>query len=362
MSTLSVSELIHQIEVLKGTPLCYPSGKGLFVVTDVTRPEGPITFKRQKKGEFVDWRKIEEDTIPTNLLWRYVNALKKGTPTNIDRVVGASYNCRSVLEAIVAHLPHFYMCKPKRITEIDSDTVVVSNGHKCVIWNPEKEHAFKEIVVDKSVQGFINESALSDIYFDAQCGDDVNARQDGRENIVDENIRRVHSQMQVLLGKTADWMGLKTWIAVEDHGIVTGGKNILTYPHIISDLSTVECICNRKQVIDKAKHIDCIWFNGGMPFVFEVEHTTGVTSGLDRMNRLRESANMETNYVIVAPDADREMVLKKAHSSQYEEMNLWYLSYSSLLEMGRFAENHTYRGSSNARGNFVKMFMEKIGV
>ncbi|MBQ4614815.1 MAG: DNA cytosine methyltransferase [Akkermansia sp.] len=112
--------------------------------------------------------------------------------------------------------------------------------------------------------------------------------------------------------------------------------------------------------IDVAKHIDCIWFNGGMPFVFEVEHSTGVTSGLCRMNKLRERSHIDTDYVIVAPDADRQMVLQKANSTQFEDMRLWYMPYSHLIEMSDFAAKHPYRGNSRARGSFAKMFMEEI--
>lgn len=280
-----------------------------------------------------------------------------GYPTNIDRVLGASYNTRSTLEAIVAHLPQFFICRPSRITEIGSQEIIFEKGHKYLIWNPNKTHKLGCIEEDLSVRGFINESASSDIYFDAQYTETESQRKD---RILDPSIQRMHSQMQVLLSQTAHWMNLRSWIAIEDHGIITGGKNILAYPYIIKDLATENGIKGSPEAIDVAKHIDCIWFNGGMPFVFEVEHSTGVTSGLCRMNKLRERSHMDTDYVIVAPDADRQMVFQKANSTQFEDMRLWYLPYSHLIEMSDFAAKHTYRGNSRARGSFAKMLMEEI--
>lgn len=358
MSHLSVQEIVAQASCFIGkNTLVYPSKKGVCIVTRVIFPEGPIYIKRRGIRESTAWKDVKEVPISSTMIWRYANALKSGAPTNIDRVLGASYNTRSALEAIVAHLPNFFMCQPSRITEIGSQKITTEKGHKYVIWRSEEAHDFGITKFDPTVNGFINESAIADMYFDAQC---VETKDRKKGEILDPSIRRMHSQMQVLLSKTANWMSLRTWIAVEDHGIITGGQNILSYPYIVKDLSLENCIKGSPDAIDVAKHIDCIWFNGGMPFVFEVEHSTGVTSGLCRMNKLRERSHMDTEYVIVAPDADRQMVLQKANSAQFEDMRLWYMSYSHLIEMSDFATKHPYRGNSGARGSFAKMFMEEI--
>lgn len=358
MSQLSVQEIVAQASCfVDRDTLVYPSQKGVFIVTRVVAPEGPIYIKRRGIKESIPWKDVREVSISSTMIWRYVNALKSGSPINIDRVLGASYNTRSALEAIVAHLPNFFICHPSRITEIGSQKITFEKGHKYIIWRPENTHAFGSLETDTSVNGFINESAVSDIYFDAQNTESYTQKQD---KILDPSIRRIHSQMQVLLSQTANWMNLRSWIAIEDHGIITGGKNILSYPYIVKNLSEENSIKGSPDAIDVAKHIDCIWFNGGMPFVFEVEHSTGVTSGLCRMNKLREHSHMDTDYVIVAPDADRQMVLQKANSTQFEDMRLWYMPYSNLIEMSDFATKHTYRGNSRARGSFAKMFMEEI--
>ena len=67
-----------------------------------------------------------------------------------------------------------------------------------------------------------------------------------------------------------------------------------------------------------AKFIDCIWFQNlrFMPDVMEVEHITGVTSGLTRMKGLYDIIpSINTRYVIVAPD-DRDKVIDEANRKQ----------------------------------------------
>jgi type II restriction enzyme len=69
-----------------------------------------------------------------------------------------------------------------------------------------------------------------------------------------------------------------------------------------------------------AKFIDCIWFQNHrfMPAVMEVEHITGVTSGLTRMKGLYDIIpSINTRYVIVAPD-DRDKVIDEANRKQFK--------------------------------------------
>jgi type II restriction enzyme len=43
------------------------------------------------------------------MLWRLANAIQEDAPINLDRVLGASYNSRSVIESLLAHTPQFYL-------------------------------------------------------------------------------------------------------------------------------------------------------------------------------------------------------------------------------------------------------------
>ena len=53
------------------------------------------------------------------MIWRVANAISEGEPINFDRVLGGSYNTRSVLESLLASTPEFYYCYPGRIMDID---------------------------------------------------------------------------------------------------------------------------------------------------------------------------------------------------------------------------------------------------
>ena len=65
--------------------------------------------------------------------------------------------------------------------------------------------------------------------------------------------------------------------------------------------------------------------------VTEVEHTTGVTSGLTRMKGLYDMIpEFKIRYVIVAPDEDRDMVIEKCNRPQFVCLDARYFSYSSV--------------------------------
>ena len=55
-----------------------------------------------------------------------------------------------------------------------------------------------------------------------------------------------------------------------------------------------------KRLLDTFKNVDVIWFKEGFPaYCFEVEHTTGVTSGLLRLFQISSFAS--ASFYIVAP-------------------------------------------------------------
>ena len=355
---LSIRELILQIDHLAGKTILYPSKKSSLQIVRVDKPEGGIVIKRRNITSKTPWNMIKEENISSNMIWRYVNALNTRIPVNIDRVLGASYNTRAALEAIIASCPHFFMCRPKRITSIASKDIVYDNSHKYLIWQPNKiGHAIGEFCWADDINGFVTEIPSTDVYFDAQT---VDVDEIKHNNPMLPEVKRIHSQMQVLLSETARWMELRSWVSIEDHGIQTRGKKLILNPYMVQDLSTEKVINNYPEAIRVARHIDCIWFNGGMPFVFEVEHTTGVTSGLSRMQKLRLAAShTKTDYVVVAPDEDRQLVLQKSEGDQFSDLDLWYMPYSNLTEMYAFTQKHNFR-CHRQRTDFAKMFMEPI--
>lgn len=151
-------------------------------------------------------------------------------------------------------------------------------------------------------------------------------------------IARRHSQIQVALAEIGQALKLRTWLAVEDHGIVHDGRSIMDFPFVVQTLESERAISNYPEAVTVGKHIDCLQFNGGLPFAFEVEHTTGVTSGLERMLAFHSRApHLATNFVVVAPDEDRKLVMERSNRWQYREIEPWFLPYSAVEELYSFS-------------------------
>ena len=319
---------------------------GEIQLVSVRRPEGPIMIRRRKIGGA--WGVTE--TISSHMLWRVANALGSGMPINVDRVLGGSYNTRSVLEALLAHTPEIYTCLPGRLENIGGN-VSVKRGHKHILFDPANPHAlgvtaFREL----GENCVISETPTAETMYDV-------APPPTRGDLAPDIARR-HSQIQVALAEIGNALALRTWVAIEDHGIVHDGRNILQYPFIVKQLEAERTLSAFPEAVGVAKHIDCIQFNGGLPFVFEVEHTTGVTSGLIRMLHFHEEApHIATSFVVVAPDEDRPLVMERCNHEQFRELNPMYLPYSSVEELYSFARrrNGYIRGADK---KFLFNFLE----
>ena len=108
-----------------------PKNRNTIEIVNIVFPEGPISIKRSNSSEI--------QTISKNMIWRLANSVEEGIPVNMERVFGASYNTRSVLEALLAHTPEFYWCRPGRI-ELTNSTQEIKEGHKHLIWLPNQRH------------------------------------------------------------------------------------------------------------------------------------------------------------------------------------------------------------------------------
>lgn len=319
---------------------------GEIQIVAVELPEGPISFRRRKIGE--SWGRTE--SMSPQMLWRMANALNAGLPVNVDRVLGGSYNSRSVLEALLARTPEIYTCQPGRLENIGG-TITVRRGHKHILFDPENPHPLGEIVArDLGENCVISETPAAETMYDV-------APPPARRGLPPEIARR-HSQIQVALAEVGRALDLRTWVAVEDHGIVHDGRNIMEFPFIVRTLESERVLSNFPEAVDIGKHIDCLQFNGGLPFAFEVEHTTGVTSGLSRMLAFHEMApHLSTQFVIVAPDEDRNLVMERSNHWQYREIQPWYLPYSNVEELYAFSRKRKGR-IRGVNKSFLFNFME----
>ena len=332
-----------------------PKTKGLIRIENVELPAGPIQIRRwnSTKGETPDKAKIE--SISSEMIWRVANAINEGDPINLDRILGGSYNTRSVLEALIALTPEFYFCYPGRIKDIDGHSSI-EHGHKHLIWLPNEPHK-QGVLVEKQVPNM----AISEIPMQSVTYDNLVLPEGmtlGGE--MDIEVIRRHTQIQIALYLIGLQLGYRTWIAQNDKGIIFREKPLIEQPGIIPSLNNENMISAFPDAELSARFIDCIWFKNGryMPAVMEVEHTTGVTSGLTRMKGLQDAApSLKTRYVIVAPDDDREKVVEEANRPQFLSLDTRYFSYSSVEELYYIC---THRNLHGVDLDFLDSYIEKI--
>ncbi|MBE5394940.1 hypothetical protein HT747_07230 [Brevibacillus borstelensis] len=172
-----------------------------------------------------------------------------------------------------------------------------------------------------------------------------------------EAVRR-HSQIQIALIKIGQQLGFRTWIAQNDKGIKYQNKRLVEMEGVVNSLRDERIISAFEEAYKAALLIDCIWFKNGklMPAVMEVEHSTGVTSGLTRMKGLQDALPpFLTRYVIVAPDEDRDKVLREANRPQFQSLNVRYFPYSAVEELYSLCQRRKIRGVTE---EFLDSFME----
>jgi len=329
-----------------------PSNKGKVRILSVVMPEGPIYIERiSYRG---DKQFKTQASISDKMLWRLANALQPKIPINVDRLFAGSYNTRSVLETLIAHSPEFYWCMPGRI-ELSNSTQEIKRGHKHIVWLPDQSHrngALEEFETDMVISEIPSSSA---IYEALQL---PNVLTDG----MDIHVARRHLQIQIALVFIGYSLGFRTWIARNDQGFTYNNKKIVELDGVIVKLEAERLLASFDQAIHAAMHIDCIWFRNGrfMPAVIEVEHSTGIDSGLTRMKRFKDQLPaFLTRWVIVAPDEDRDKVISKASAPLYSDMKVSFFPYSAVDELYALCQK---RKLSNKAVNeeFLDCFMEPV--
>lgn len=330
-----------------------PKTKTRIVIHNVQLPEGPIEFKRYTphKGEKLSEAKVE--SISTQMLWRLANSILPGKPVNVDRIFGGSYNSRSALEALIAHTPLFYWCKPGRVEQL-STTKSVKPGHKHIIYAPDEPHqnaqlTFKEVNMQ-----------ISEVVVDAVYESSISLEAKDPEKGMDIEQQRRHAQIQIALILIGQQLGFRTWVASNDRSIEYGGKRVSQMDTVIDSLQAEQVLQAYPDAAKAAKLIDCIWFQNGrlMPAVMEVEHSTGVTSGLNRMKGFYDlgPALRDIRWTIVAPDELRTKVIDQANLKQFRDMNIRYFSYSAVEELYSLCQRRKPQGITD---RFLDCFMEK---
>jgi type II restriction enzyme len=287
------------------------------------------------------------------MIWRLANAIKPNQPINVDRILGASYNTRSVLEALLAHSPQFYYCYPGRIESINNKETI-KEGHKHLLWNPDNPHE-NGIAQRIKTDIVISEIPTLEAYYDSLV-----LPSDFKTEALDIEIKRRHAQIQIALYFIGKQLGFRTWIAQNDKGILYQNKKLGEFEGIIAKLDDENLIRAHKEAIKAALLIDCIWFKNGrlMPAVMEIEHSTGVTSGLTRMKNFYDRfPPFPTRYVIVAADEDRQKVIREATKPQFKELDSKFFPYSAVEELYALCQKRKLKGVTE---EFLDCYMEPI--
>lgn len=356
MDKLTASNLVKAIDNLPKNILYNYVGRnntGKIKIVDINLPEGPIWIKRfdSKKGQSLE--RAKKTPISSQMIWRIANALSINRPINVDRILGGSYNTRSVLESLIAHTPEFFFCYPGRIEEINGHTTT-KKGHKHLIWLPSQPHENGK-VLDIKTDIVISEIPSMEVHYDS-----LEITNNKIINELDIEIARRHAQIQIALLMIGKQLGFRTWIANNDKGIVYKNKRLIEHEGVIKNLDTEKPILGYQEAVRAALNIDCVWFKNGklMPAVIEIEHSTGVTSGLVRMKNLKDNfLNLPTRYVIAAADDEREKVIREANKEQFKELNTKFFSYSSIEELYSLCQRRKLRGVTE---DFLDCFMENI--
>ncbi len=330
-----------------------PQTRGLIRIVRVERPAGPIIIQRcnPEKGE--TFSSAKEVSISTEMIWRIANAFYEGQPINVDRILGASYNTRSVLESLIAYTPQFYYCYPGRIADIAGQTTI-EKGHKHLVWLPNEPHKAGELSELKT------DVAISEIPTSAVVYDSLDLPDSLDLHGMDIEVARRHVQIQIALYLIGRQLGYETWIAQNDKGIKYQGKPLLEHEGILKSISEKPLVGPFAGAIAAGRFIDCIWFDGDkqIPAVMEVEHTTGVTSGLDRMKNFYDHIPpVGSRYVIVAPDEDRDHVLAESRKPMFKDMDVRFFPYSSVEELYVLCQRRHLRGITE---EFLDCYMERV--
>jgi hypothetical protein len=329
------------------------TNRAVVVIQSVQEPEGPILFKRfnPTKGETLQEAAVQ--SISTEMIWRMANSILPGRPVNVDRVFGGSYNSRSVIEALLAHTSVFYMCRPDRISQNGSLTEV-KRGHKHLLYLPEKPRVDRKITWEP-IDIQVSEVAIPDV---AYQGIDFGAVPPNREMNIEQQRR--HAQIQVALVLIGQYLGFRTWIAANDHSIQYAGRRLVEMPGVIPDLANERVMAGNGEGARAAHLIDCIWFRNGrlMPAVMEIEHSTGVASGLTRMKGFYDLGPQlrDIRWTIVAPDEDRQKVFDQANRPQFRQLDTRYFPYSAVEELYSLCERRRPKGITD---EFLDSFMER---
>lgn len=280
--------------------------------------------------------------------------LKEAIPITLVNVPGLSRLSRlerSLLIALLAYTPEYYICYPLRRLGDSQKNQQYSRAH--LIWLPSKPHALGWL------GSFGAHASVSEISSASHIYDAIDpASLNSKEDICHLEKRLTCLQIKIVMIQIGELLGFRTYIAKNDQGVIYDGKRISELPAVVSDLASEKLVSAYDEAIKAGRLIDCVWFKNGriMPAVMEVEHSAGITSGLTRMKNFQSYLPpFPTRWTIVAPDEDRNKVIEKCNNPQFKELNAKYLPYSAVEELYSLCQRRKITGVDDT---FLDCFME----
>lgn len=335
-----------------------PKTRTKIEIVQTAKPEGPITIKRYNPSKGGTPKTATLETISAAMLRRVAHAVSEGMPVNIDRILGASYNTRSALEALMAHTPQFQYCYPGRI-EFGESSTEIKKGHKHLMWLPNEPHRSGEMVERDVKDMTISEIPSRDAVYEALILPPETLPTGTVEAPLPPEVQRRHAQIQIALVEIGRQLGFKTWVAQNDKGIMYKGKKVGEMDGIVVRLEDMQVLQAYGDAVKAALLIDVVWFRNAkfMPAVIEIEHTTGVTSGLARMQNFKDRIPQykDTRWVITAADEDRDKVMQECNKPQFKGLNAQFFPYSAVDELYSLCQRRKIKGVND---DFLDCFME----
>lgn len=351
MNKLTAADLINQISQLSiGKVYEYISGKTKISITAITKPEGPIRFKNYNTNN----KEIRVGNISPQMLAKMalVCSTRPNFPLHIDRIYSAGGNSRSALETLLAYTPHFFTCHPERVDAYSGETL---RNLKHIMWCPEEVHPL----------GVITEKEYHEIITEIEIGIDFGNIHIHQSNLDTEfqNIeaKRTHTQMQIALLEIGNALNFRTWIAKNDRSIQIGNTIFGKLNGVIQSLDEVN-ILYEQEIKDAASFIDCIWFTADgrrIPAVIEIEHSTGVTSGLTRMRKFRDIfPSLTTTFAVVAPNQLRNKIVSESNHQIFRDLDIRFMPYTTVRELYGLIQKYILKDVVDYK--FINPFMERV--
>ena len=353
MPGLKISTIVDSINNL-GTDriLTYYTGNTKLRLTEITLPEGPIRFKRWNSTETENSASV--GGISTNQLGTVSSVFSRrpNYPIQFDRLFSGGGNSRSALETVLAHTENFFICYPQKANPYNGK---IESNLKHLMWCPDRSHDLGQMSTVNFTQ------VISEMEYELDFGN-INIEQwmlgEEFETI---DAKRTHTQMQIALIKIGNALNFKCWIASNDRSIQVGEQRISDLQGVLPSLESAQILYN-----SESKHfaslVDCIWFSQDLnhiPAMIEIEHSTGVTSGLTRMLKVKEAIPaVNMSFAIVAPNDLRNKVVSEANTQAFNSLNTKFMPYSTVRELYGLIQRYNLKNV--VERTFIEPFLEKV--